>query len=31
MVVSANGFFNAYGGPVFNDDVQYVVHLGDYL
>lgn len=25
------GFFNAYGGPVRKDSVDYVVHLGDYI
>ncbi|KAJ9115429.1 hypothetical protein QFC22_005186 [Naganishia vaughanmartiniae] len=26
-----NGFFNAYGGPVEHQDVDYVLHLGDYI
>ncbi|GAO46312.1 phosphodiesterase/alkaline phosphatase D precursor [Saitoella complicata NRRL Y-17804] len=25
------GFFNAYGGPVRKDSVDYVLHLGDYI
>jgi hypothetical protein len=27
----AQGFFNAYGGPVRRDSVDYVLHLGDYI
>lgn len=26
-----SGFFNSYGGPVANQDVDYVLHLGDYV
>jgi alkaline phosphatase D len=27
----ASGFFSAYSGPIVHQDVDYVVHLGDYL
>jgi len=27
----SSGFFNAYSGPVVNDDADYVLHLGDYI
>lgn len=26
-----NGFFNSYGGPVYNEDAMYAVHVGDYI
>jgi alkaline phosphatase D len=30
-LISAQGFFNAYGGPVRRDSVDYVLHIGDYI
>jgi alkaline phosphatase D len=30
-LISANGFFNAYGNVVRKDSADYVIHLGDYI
>jgi alkaline phosphatase D len=31
LILSANGYFNAYGNAARKDNVDFVLHLGDYI